>query len=56
LNEPCEDGLDDLGAAGFEIVTPSDQFVHFLYDFLVNSPLKFSFAMIKKKPKQRIRK
>jgi hypothetical protein len=43
LNERCEDGLDDLGAAGSEIVTLSDQFVHFSDDLFVNSNAEFLF-------------
>ena len=43
LNERCEDGLDDLRAAGSEIATLSDQFVNFLHDFFVNSYSEFLF-------------
>ena len=43
MNERYEDSLDDLGAASSEIVTLSDQFVHFSYDFSVNSHTKFLF-------------
>jgi len=42
LNE-CEDSFDDLGASDSEIVTLSDQFIHFLYDFLVNSDSELLF-------------
>jgi hypothetical protein len=44
LNECCKDGFDDLGAAGSEIVTLSDQFIHFLHDFLVNSDSELSLS------------
>jgi len=43
VNERCEDGFDDLGAAGSEIVTLSDQFIHFSHDFLVNSDAELIF-------------
>jgi len=43
LNECCEDGFDDLGAAGSEIVTLIDQFIHFSHDFLVNSDAELLF-------------
>jgi hypothetical protein len=41
MNERCEDSIDDLGAASSEIVTPSDQFVHFLHDLFVDSNAEF---------------
>ena len=44
LNECCEDGFNDLGAADSEIVTFSDQFIHFLHDFLVNSDSELLFC------------
>ena len=44
LNECCEDGFDDLGAADSEIVTLSDQFIHFSHDFLVNSDSELLFC------------
>jgi len=47
LNERCEDGFNDLGAAGSEIVTLSDQFVHFSHDFFVNTTPNFSFAIVR---------
>jgi hypothetical protein len=43
LNKCCEDRLDDLGAAGSEIVTLSNQLIHFSYDLLVNSNTEFLF-------------
>ena len=43
LNKCCEDSFDDLGAGGSEIVTLSDQYIHFSYDFLVNSNTEFLF-------------
>ena len=43
LNECCKDGFDDLGAADPEIVTLSDQHIHFSYEFLVNSDSKLLF-------------
>lgn len=43
LNECCEDDFDDLDAAGSEIVKLSDQYIHFLYDFFVNSHSEFLF-------------
>jgi len=43
MNECCEDGFDDLGAADSEIVTLSDQFIHFLHDFLINSHSELLF-------------
>jgi uncharacterized protein (DUF952 family) len=46
VNERCEDGPDDLGAAGSEIVTLSDQFIHFSHDFLVNSDSEVLFRHI----------
>ncbi|WP_318569969.1 hypothetical protein [Salinigranum marinum] len=44
VNERCEDGFDDLGAAGSEIVTLSDQFIHFSHDFPVNSDSELLFC------------
>ena len=43
LNECCEDSLNDLGAANSEIVTLSDQFVHFSHNLFVNSDTKLLF-------------
>lgn len=42
-NEYCEDGFDDLGAANSEIVTLSDQLVHFSHDLFVDSDTKLLF-------------
>ena len=43
LNERREDGLDDLGAVGSEIVTLSDQFVYFSGDLGCNSDSELLF-------------
>jgi len=37
VNERCENRLDELEATGSEIITPGDQFIRFLDDFLVTS-------------------
>jgi hypothetical protein len=46
LNERCEDGFDDLGAVGSEIVTLIDQFIYFSHDSLVNSDAELLFRYI----------
>jgi hypothetical protein len=57
LNERCEDGFDDLGAAGSEIVTLSDQFVHFSHDFFVNRAcLRITKSDLKNPDQQRARR
>ena len=43
LNERHEDGLNDLGAAGSEIVTLSDQFVYFSGNLGYNSDSELLF-------------
>jgi hypothetical protein len=53
LNERCEDGLDDLGAAGSEIVTLSDQFITSCTVSSSTATPNFSFAIAKTSLKQR---
>jgi hypothetical protein len=46
LNERCEDRFGDLEAAGSEIVTLSDQFIHFFDDLFINSNAEFRLCHI----------